>query len=351
MATLVNQEISYESAQVPVAFATMTPDSVRTVFTSATRPWSGTVVTPGVEPYVVAPYGLITGGEVTPGAVAGNVAVATATAMMPGVVGHDANTGVVSVNANTALVITLNNSAEGTPYRIDSVTVNSSGAYALEAGRPHSAFSEVRGALGGPPTIALGSIEIAQIRRNFYHATVNQAVTAAEIFQVPGTHQERYDFPVWSQDPIRGQITFAAALPLIHGADPELGATAGKLVYARYATPLYAPVARCRNWVPAGRAPSVSSEDYYDNVTEGSVSFSLNAATFEASLSGGLAATDPLVAMEGKVLLFRFKPDKNRAPYQITQGILGVARTFGVGESAKGSFTIAANQPSVDFAS
>jgi hypothetical protein len=349
MATLVNQEVSYESTSVAVAFATMTPDSVRTAFTSATRPWSGNVVTPGVEPYVVAPYGLITGGEVTPGAVAGNVAVAIATAMMPGVTGHDANTGVVSVNANTALVITLNNSAEGTPYRIDSVTVNSSGAYALEVGRPHSAFSEVRGALGGPPTIALGSIEIAQIRRNFYHATVNQAVTAAEIFQVPGTHQERYDFPVWSQDPIRGQITFAAALPLIHGADPALGATAGKLVYARYSTPLYAPIPRCRDWVPAETSNSTSSEAYYDNVNIGSFSSSIGQASFTASLSDGI--TDTLLSKVGANLLFRFKPDKNRAANQVTQGVLAVTRTFGVGAAASGDFTISPSQASVDFPS
>jgi hypothetical protein len=349
MATLVNQEVSYESTSVAVAFATMTPDSVRTVFTSATRPWSGNVVTPGVEPYVVAPYGLMTGGEVTPGAVAGNVAVAAATAMMPGVTGHNANTGVVNVNADTALTITLN-TTEATPYRIDSVTVDNTGTYALVSGAMHaSAFTESRGVAGGPPSIPLGSIEVAQIRRNFWHGSVNRAVTAAEIFAVPGTHQERYDFPVWSQDPIRGQITFAAALPLIHGATANVAPTAGKLVYARYATPLYAPIPRCRDWVPAETSNSTSSEAYYDNVNIGSFSSSIGQASFTASLSDGI--TDTLLSKVGANLLFRFKPDKNRAANQVTQGVLAVTRTFGVGAAASGDFTISPSQASVDFPS
>ena len=349
MATLVNQEISYESAQVAVAFATMSPDSTRTVFTAASKPWSGVVITTGVEPYVVAPYGLITGGEVTPGAAAGDVAVAVATAMMPGVTGHNANTGVVSVLAVTDLTITLN-TAVGTPYRIDSVTVNTSGAHALVVGDPHaSAFNEVRGSAGGPPSIPLAAVEVAQIRRNYAHAADQRAVTAAEIFQVPGTHQERYDFPVWSQDPIRGQITFAAALPLIHGATADAAATAGKLVYARYATPLYAPIPRVRDWVPAETSNSTSSEAYYDNVNIGSFSSSIGQASFTASLSDGI--TDTLLSKVGANLLFRFKPDKNRAANQVTQGVLAVTRTFGVGAAASGDFTISPSQASVDFPS
>jgi hypothetical protein len=349
MATLVNQEISYESAQVPVAFATLTPDSARTVFSAASRPWSGVVITAGVEPYVVAPYGLMTGGEVTPGAVAGNVAVAAATAMMPGVTGHNANTGVVTVTADTALTVPLN-TTEATPYQIHSVTVNTSGAYAIVSGGKHaSAFTETRGSNGGPPSIPLGAVEVAQVRRTHWHAATAQAITAAEIFAVPGTHQERYDFPVWSEDPIRGRITFAAALPLIHGATADAAATAGKLVYARYATPLYAPIPRVRDWVPAETSNSTSSEAYYDNVTIGSFSSSIGQATFTAALSDGL--TDAILGKAGQTLLFRFKPDKNRAANQITQGVLGVARTFGVGANASGAFTISPTQASVDFAS
>jgi hypothetical protein len=348
MASLVNQEIAYEAAQVPVAFAAMTPDSTRTVFTAAAKPWSGAVVTSGVEPYVIAPYGMITGGEVTPGAVAGDVAVATGSAMMPGVVGHDANTGVVAdITADPELTITLN-TAEATPFRIDSVTVNNSGAYILVLGLPHAtAFTEARGVAGGPPSIPLASVEVAQIRRNFWHGSVNRAVTAAEIFQVVGTHQERFDYPVWSEDPLRGKITFALALPLIHGATATEVPTAGKLVYVRAATPMYAPINRARDWVPAEEGFTVSSEAFYDG-SVGSSSSSLSAATFTCALNDGV--TDTLLSKKGQSLIFRFKPDKNKNAYQLTQGIFSVARTFGVGAAAIASVTIAPSQASVDIA-
>lgn len=349
MATLVNQEISYEAAQTPVAFAAMTPDSARTVFTSASKPWSGVILTSGVEPYVVAPYGLVTGGEVTVGATAGDVAVAALTAMMAGVSGASATTGILSVGAKADLTITLN-TTEAKPFRIDSVTVSDAGAIALVSGGGHAtAFNEVRGSDGGPPSIPLGAIEIAQVRRNYWHATDNRAVTTEEIFQVPGTHQERYDYPVWSEDPIRGQITMNAALPLIHGATATAASTAGKKVYARYATPSYAPISRVRDYVPAETSNSTSSESFYDNVTVGAYSSSLGQASFTASLGDGV--TDALLAKVGQNLLFRFKPNKNLAANIVTQGVLGVARTFGVGAAPSASFTISPTQASVNNAS
>jgi hypothetical protein len=348
MASLVNQEISYEAAQVPVAFATMTPDSARTILTATAKPWSDSVITSGVEPYVVAPYGVMTGGEVTVGAVAGNVAVAAATVMMPGATNADATTGIRSVVADPILTIPVNTSAEGTPYRIYSVIVDHTGIYAVVAGKVHaSAFVETRGAAGGPPSLPLNSIEVAQVRRNYFHAGDNRAVTAAEIFQVPTTHQERWDYPVWNEDPLRGQITFALALPLIHGADPELTPTAGKLVYVRCATPMYSPINRARDWVPAEEGFSVSSEAFYDG-SVGSSSTSLSAATFTCALNDGV--TDALLAKKGQRLIFRFKPDKNKNAYQLTQGIFSVARTFGVGAAAIASVTIAPSQASVDLA-
>lgn len=348
MATLVNQEIAYESAQTSVAFAAMTPDSARTVFTATSKPWSGIVITSGVEPYVVAPYGLMTGGEVTPGAVAGNVASAALTAMMPGVSGADATTGALTVAEKTDLTITLN-TVTNTPFRIDSVTVSDAGAIALVSGTPHaSAFNETRGSAGGPPSVPLGAIEIAQVRRNFAHADTNRAVTTAEIFAVPGTHQERYDYPVWNTDPINGQITMVSALPLIHGATATAASTAGKKVYARYATPLYAPISRVKDYVPAETSNSTSSEAFYDNVTVGSFTSSLGQASFTASLGDGV--TDALLAKVGQTLLFRFKPDKNRTANIVTQGVLGVARTFGVGASPSAAFTISPTQASVNNA-
>jgi hypothetical protein len=173
-------------------------------------------------------------------------------------------------------------------------------------------------------------------------------VAAAEIFQVVGDSQERYDFPVWSEDPIRGQITFSAALPLAHAVASTGGATAAKAVYVKAATPVFAEVSRARDWVPAETSYSVTSEAYYDGAV-GSSSPTLNAASFTCALNDGI--TDAMLAKRGQSLLFRFKADKNKAPYQYTQGILGVARTFGVGASATAAITVAAAQETVDFAS
>ena len=71
-------------------------------------------------------------------------------------------------------------------------------------------------------------------------------------------------------------------------------------------------------------------------------------ASFTASLGDGV--TDVLLGKVGQNLLFRFKPDKNRAPYIVTQGVLGVTRTFGVGAAASGDFTISPSQASVNVA-
>jgi hypothetical protein len=275
------------------------------------------------------------------------VACAAATAMMPAVASSDANTGVETVPAVTDLTITLN-TTEATPFQIHSITISNDGVFALVAGTKHaSAFNEVRGSAGGPPSIPLNSVEVAQVRRNFWHADTNRAVTTAEIFQVVGTHQERYDYPVWSEDPLRGQITFALALPLIHGSSATSAATAGKLVYVRCATPMFAPINRARDWVPAEEGFSVSSESFYDG-SVGSSSSSLSAATFTCAMNDGV--TDTLLGKKGQSLIFRFKPDKNKNAYQLTQGIFSVARTFGVGAAAIASVTIAPSQASVDLA-
>jgi hypothetical protein len=61
----------------------MTDSGDRTVFSLAAKPWSNA---PGYE-YLVAPYGLVTGGEITVGTGNDNVQTAALTAMMPGATG------------------------------------------------------------------------------------------------------------------------------------------------------------------------------------------------------------------------------------------------------------------------
>lgn len=332
MATLTNAGIFYESGQAQQAMAAMTDAGAHTVFTLATKPWSQAA---GYE-YVVVPYGLATGGEITVGTGNDNVQTAALTAYMAGATGASATTGLLSVAADTSVAVTRG--ASTNTHAITSITVNTSGAITSVAGTASTAFSETRGAAGGPPLIPVDSIEIGQVRTTSITAA---AITSAEIYQVVGTHQERYDFPVWSENPVEGKITFAAALPLIH-TGPVV-----KKVYARVATPVFAEISKAKDWVPAETANSTSSEQFYD-VTIGSFSSSLGQASFTVSLNDGV--TDALLAKKGQNLLFKFMPDKNKVPYQITQGVLGVARTFAVGTSPSASVTVSASQASVDFA-
>lgn len=342
MAVLNAAAVYYESAQSQQAFAAMTGNATRITYGLTTKPWSSVA---GYE-YTVAPYGLITGGEVTVGVANDAVRLAALTAMMPAVAGASATTGILTVNAvvDDSLTATRGTSA-GTAYRISSLTITSAGAAAMVAADGSTAFVATRGAAGGAPTIPTGSIEIAQVKLT---SSTAAAVTASEIYQVVGDSQERYDFPVYNTDPVRGQIAFSAALPLIHGTSATAAATAAKLVYARVATPVFAEIARARNFVPANTTNSTNSEQYYDGAI-GSFSSSIGQAQFETALNDGV--TDALLGKVGSNLLFKFMPDKNKVPYIITQGVLGASQTFAVGANPTATFTISPLQASVLFAS
>jgi len=336
MATLTNAGVYYESGQSQQVFAALTDAGAHTVYTLTNKPWSQAA---GYE-YSVKPYGLATGGVITPSTAANKVDVSALTAYMAAATGAGATTGLLTKAATTDITV-----ARGTAsHIISSITIDATGAFAVVAGVTTTSFTETRGGNGGPPAIPLTSIELGQVR---YSSTAEALVATTEIFQVPGTHQERYDYPVWSENPIEGKITFAAANPVIHGSAATV-ATATKLVYARVATPVFAEISRARDWVPAETSNSVNSEQYYDGAV-GSFSSSLGQSSFTVSLNDGV--TDALLAKKGENLLFKFSPDKNKAPYQITQGVLGVSRTFGVGANPSATVTISASQASVDFAS
>lgn len=334
MATLSNSGVYYESGQAQNAFAAMTAAANNTGFSLTAKPWSQAS---GYE-YLVVPYGLATGGTITPSAVANQVDVAALTAYMPGNAGADPVTGLVTVGA-AAGVACARGAGAPTAFMTVSITVTNAGAIAAVSGTGSTSAVETRGAAGGPPYIPVGSIEIGQIR---YTSETSAVVPSGNIYQVVGTHQERYDYPVWSEDPISGTITFAAALPTIHTADVS------KKVYAKIATPIFAEISRAKDWVPAETSNTVNSEQYYDGPI-GSVASSLGQASFTVSLNDGV--TDALLAKKGQNLLFKFKPDKNKSAYQITQGILGLSRTFAVGTNPTATVTVSASIGSVDFAS
>ena len=324
--------IRYEAGQTAYPFEAAADSGDATVFDVSFAPISNVA---GSEP-VIAPYGLLTGGAITVHATDDTVTVAALTASMAAVSGADED-GVLSVAAGTGVITRpLTNVS-----RVNSITITDAGAIAVVAGTSGAttAFSETRGAAGGPPLIPVGSIEIGQVRVTTSAAA---AITAAQIYTVPGLHVERSDYPVYALDYATGEITFAAALPLIH-----TGAVAKK-VYARGATPLFAPIANTSDWVPAESTYSINSTSTYDGPV-GSASSSLGQAGFTAIMRDGI--TDSVLAAKGTEIWVEFRPDRDKTvPKQLTQGIFGVSRTFPAGGgSFSAACTVTPRTESVDI--
>jgi hypothetical protein len=323
--------VRIEAGQTAYPFEAMTDSGDGTMFEATFAPWSNVA---GKEP-VLAPYGLLTGGAVTPHGDNNTVTVAALTAMMPGATGASATTGVLSVG--TGPLIAVRGDSSDT-YCITSLTVNGIGALEAVAGDPGAGFSEVRGDDGGPPLIPDGSIEIGQVRLS---SSADAPITAGQIYTVPGLHLERSDYPVYEIDYARGAAVFAEALPAIHTG----GVT--KQVWARGSTPLFSPAVHCSDWTPAEASYSVSSVDTYDGPV-GSASASLGQASWTQQLKDGI--TDPTLLQAGNEVWIEFRPDRDKlVPKQLTQGVLGVSRTFPAGGGGfSGSFTLTARVATLD---
>jgi hypothetical protein len=324
--------IRYEAGQTAYPFEAAADSGNATVFGVSFAPISNVA---GSEP-VIAPYGLLTGGAITTHATNDTVTVAALTASMAAVSGADVN-GVKSVAAGTAVITRPITDVSS----VNSITIDNTGAIAVVVGTSGAtaAFSETRGAAGGPPLIPVGSIEIGQVRVT---TSATGAIASAQIYTVPGLHVERSDYPVYALDYATGDITFAAALPLIH-----TGAVAKK-VYARGATPLFAPIANTSDWVPAESTYSINSTSTYDGPV-GSASSSLGQAGFTAIMRDGI--TDSVLAAKGTEIWVEFRPDRDKTvPKQLTQGIFGVSRTFPAGGgSFSASCTVTPRTESVDI--
>jgi hypothetical protein len=325
MSTAADAKLQYEAGQTAYAMSELTNSGNATAFTSSATLFSNKS---GHAPDV-RPNGLITGGAVIPAVTVANntVDVAALSCYLAGV-----KTAVAAALSQTITRAATNVS------KISSVTVTSAGAIAIVAGvdGADGTFSETRGAAGGPPLIAVGSIEIAQVR---YTGNTAAAVTAAQIFQVVGLNQERYDYPSFTIDYANADVNFASALPLIHtGAVP-------KKVYASYADPIFADVSLASDFVPAETSHSVSSKQIY-GTTLGSSSSSLAQAKFAAFLNDGVG--DALVTLKNQILWFKFFPDRYKTPYILTQGKLGIGRTFPSGDEVQAACTISAASASVE---
>lgn len=323
--TAENAKLQYEAGQTFVAMAAMTDSGDATIFSGASPLWSAKR---GYEAKV-RPNGLITGGAIIPTSAQNDkVDVAALSGYLAGIL--------TPVGAAAATAVTRGASTD--ICKISSITVTSAGAIAVVAGTAAPTFSETRAAAGGPPLVPVGSVEIGQVRLSGITPAV---VLASEIFQVPGNHQERFDYPVWDESLVDGKVTFAAALPKIHtGALP-------KKVYAEFYTPVFADVDLASDFAAPENSHSVSSTQIYGK-TLGKSSSSLGQGKFTAFLKDGV--TDALVGLKDSTLWFKFFPDRYLAPYLLTQGKLGVSRTFPAGSTMQAACTISANTAATEVA-
>lgn len=324
MATAENAKLEYEAGQSAVAMSVLTDSGDAIRFTSAAALWSGRS---GYAP-VIRPNGVLTGGALSVTATVNQVAVAALSANLNGVVTAVAAGNVTITRPATAVA------------KVCSITVNAAGALAVVAGTDgaDANFSETRGAAGGPPLIPVDSIEIGQVR---VASNTAAALTASQLFAVVGLHVERADFPLYNVDYTTGSISFLAALPKIHTG------TVAKRVYASYASPIFAEVSQAADFVPPETSHSVSSTQIY-GTTLGSTSSTLGQGSFTAFLTNGVS--DGLVGLKNQILWFRFYPDKYASAFVLTQGKLGIARTFPAGDSIQAACTISASAPAIEVA-
>ena len=121
-----------------------------------------------------------------------------------------------------------------------------------------------------------------------------------------------------------------------------------KEVHASYASPIFADVQKGTDFVPAENSHTVNSTQIYGR-TLGSSSTTLNQGSFTAYFEDGV--TDGLVTLKNETLWFKHFPDRYKTAYTLTQGKLGIARTFPAGDQIQASCTISAEDATIEKAS
>jgi len=330
--------IQYEASQELVAMEAMTTTDNKT-FASSDAPWSGAA---GFEP-VIRPDGMVTGGIITPtSGEDDSVDVASGTAYVGGEL--ETPSGVTFDSSSTTVALARPGADNSQIY---SVIVNSGGDYALVAGEIATGgpFAATRGADGGPPYIPVGAVEVGQIR---LAGAAGQQVVAADIRQIPGVTQERYDYPLYSEDYTKGEVAFISTLPAIHNDNPGVDDDEPKGVFVEFYTPAFADLEPASDFVPPETTHSQTSTEVYGGAI-GASSSALNQGSFTVYLRDGV--TDPLLKFKNQKLWVKFFPHRLRAPHLLAQGVLGISRTFPAGDSMQAACTLTADAPAVEVES
>ena len=278
---------------------------------------------------LIRPDGVLTGLEVTPddAEVDNTVDVGTGTAWINGAL-------VTLAAADEAVAV------RGTApniYKIDSITLTSGGAVAVVEGTGSTAFSETRGAAGGPPLIPTTSIELAQVRMS---AEAAAAIAASEIYSVPNQHRELASYPVYTVYPIGDSdckgtafVEFSEALPLIH-----TGAVA-KEVHARYTNPNFATISECSDFAMP-RDSFSQSEDATNDGPRAAVKLGRGTGSFGCLHDGTGSAV--IMQVKGTQRMLKFYPDKYLTGYWLMEATLAIVDNYPIGANIKATVTLGA---------
>lgn len=339
MPTAKNAKLQIEGGRTLHSFAAMTDSGDQTVFNI-----SGGSIFSGKSGFApdVRPDGIVSGRNLlSPHADANKVTVAGFTCYLAGVL--------TTISAGTATAVRPVTAVA----KVCSITINDAGTITVVEGTDGSGatFSETRDAAGGPPLIPVGSIEIGQVR---FTSDTSAVVAASEIFQNDGDHVERSNYPIFAVknlgDGLQASVSakknayveFASALPKSHtGAIP-------KGVFIQYYAPAFQDLGRIFDFVPVETSHGVSSKEYYRGAVA-SVSESIGQGSFTALLAD--AIQDLIVSEKNQILTLKFFPDENKAPYVLTQGKLGIKRSYPAGDQIQAAVTVSAEEASVEFSS
>jgi hypothetical protein len=312
MGSASNAKVQIESGQSLVEYEQLTDVGDHTIFNP-----SAALMSSVIDP-VVRVDGVVTGVNlITTSTNSDEVTVSAFTANSQGEQ-YSVAAGTLSINRPASDVA-----------KVVSVTMDNTGALAAVEGTDGSgsSFSATRGGAGGAPYIPVGSIELGQVRMT---SSTSAVITSSEIKQ-NGDYTERATSPVYTTNPVgdgisaedagttNAYVEFNEALDTRHIGDVSKG------VYCEYYTPSFADVPKASDFSPAETSHSISSEDTYDG-SFGSSSSSLGSGSFSALLDDGV--NDLIVSNKNKNLTVKFYPNRNASAHIITQGLVGISRSF-----------------------
>jgi hypothetical protein len=345
MASSQRGKVQIELGRTLTTYAAMTDSGDHQVFTAGSV-WSGKA---DYEPEV-RPNGIVTGRNLlTASSSSDTVSIARFTAYSKG-----------SLQTVTATNATFTRPATADKAVIYSVTMASDGSISVIKGTigAGTTFSSTRDGAGGPPYIPADSVELGQLR--ICAATTSTPISSSEIYQVPGTHQERYDYPDFeffnigkgeyadSSSEKNSHVKFNEALSADHTG------AAYKKTYVQYYTPSFTTLAKTVDFVPSEVSHSKSSESYYKGAGgSGAIGSVVADSVTDASFTvmAGDALTDAILAEKNDVVTVKWYPDANKDPYLLTQGTLGISRVYPIDAQNKINCTIYCESESAEFAS